>query len=84
MSTQTTDYLSQIQSLDEDFQSYMIMAIIFIVLIVFIIYMVYLSKLENNECDYMNTLYPSVDGNIKAISANDSDCSGNLYDYYIL
>ena len=83
MSTQTTDYLSKLKSLDEDFQSYMIMAIIFIVLIVFIIYMVYLSKLENNECDYMNTLYPSVDGNIKAISANDSDCSGNLYDYYI-
>ena len=56
---------------------------ILIILIIFIGYMIYLSKLENSECDYMNTLYPSVDGNIIPITSNDSDCSGNLYDYYI-
>jgi hypothetical protein len=28
-------------------------------------------------------LYPSIDGNINSISPNNSDCSGNLYDYYI-
>jgi hypothetical protein len=28
-------------------------------------------------------LYPSIDGNIKSISPINSDCSGNLYDYYI-
>jgi hypothetical protein len=31
----------------------------------------------------MNTLYPSLDGNIRPINSNDSDCSGNLHDYYI-
>jgi len=31
----------------------------------------------------MNSLYPSVNGKIRAISSNDPDCSGNLYDYYI-
>jgi hypothetical protein len=74
---------TQINSLDESFQTYMIMAFIFIILIIFIGYMIYLSKLEKRECDYMNTLYPSVDGYIKPISSSDPDCSGNLFDYYI-
>ena len=83
MSSQPTDYLRSIQSMDESFQSYLIMAFIFIILIIFIGYMIYLSRLENKECNYMNSLYPSLDGNIKPISVNDPDCSGNLYDYYI-
>ena len=74
---------TQINSLDESFQTYMIMAFIFIILIIFIGYLIYLSKLEKRECDYMNTLYPSVDGYIKPISSSDPDCSGNLFDYYI-
>lgn len=84
MSTKsTTDYLSKIKSLDEDFQSYMIIAFIFIILIIFIGYMIYLNKLESRECDYMNNLYSSVDGNIRPITSSDPDCSGNLFDYYI-
>jgi hypothetical protein len=74
MSSQPTDYLTKLKSLDEDFQSYMILAIIFIVLITFIIYMIYLSRLENSECNYMNNLYSSVDGNIRPITENDPDC----------
>jgi hypothetical protein len=31
----------------------------------------------------MNTLYPSVNGNIRSINTTDPDCSGNLFDYYI-
>ena len=69
--------------IDQNFQVYIIISIIFIVLIVFIIYLIYLSRLQNSECDYMNTLYPSVDGNIRSVNSNDPDCSGNLYDYYI-
>lgn len=42
MSSNPTDYLSQIKNLDEDFQSYMIIAFIFIILIIFIGYMIYL------------------------------------------
>ena len=83
MSSNSNDYLSTIKNMDEDFQSYMIMAFIFIILIIFIGYMIYLSRLENSECDYMNSLYPSVNGNLRAITTTDPDCSGNLFDYYI-
>ena len=82
-STNPTDYLSAIKNADEQFVSYMIIAFVFILLICLIGYIIYLTKLEKSECDYMNTLYPSVDGNIKPISSNDPDCSGCLYDYYI-
>ena len=81
--TKTTDYLSAIKGLDEDFQSYMIFAFIIIILIIFISYMIYLTKLQGREVSYMNNLYPSIDGNLKPISASDPDCKFNLYDYYI-
>ena len=84
MSTNSpTDYLSAIRKMDENFQSYMIMAFTFIILIIFVGYMIYLSRLQNNECNYMNNLYPSIDGNIRPITSGDPDCSGNLFDYYI-
>ena len=41
---------------------------ILIILIVFIGYMIYLSKLQNNECDFMNNLYSTVNGNISSIN----------------
>ena len=83
MSTNPTDYLSAIKGLDEDFQSYVIIAFTFIILIVFISYVIYLTKLNKGEVSYMNNLYSSVDGNIKSINSSDADLSGNLYDYYI-
>lgn len=83
MSTNTIDYLSSITNIQKDFQSYMIFVFIFIILIIYILYIIYLTRLNNAECNYMNTLYSSVDGYIKPISTNDADCSGNLYDYYI-
>lgn len=75
--------LSNLTQMDENFVSYMIMAIIFIILIFMIGYIIYLRRLKNSECDYMNSLYPSINGKIRPISSNDPDCSGNLYDYYI-
>jgi hypothetical protein len=83
MSSKPTDYLSQIKSLDTDFQSYMIITFTLIIIIIFICYMIYLSRLENATCDYMNNLYSSVDGNLRPITSSDPDCSGNLFDYYI-
>jgi len=83
MSSNSNDYLAAIKNMDENFQSYMIMTFIFIILIIFIGYMIYLSKLDGRECNYMNTLYSSVNGNIRSISKNDPDCSGNVFDYYI-
>ncbi len=83
MSTPTTDYLSAIQNLDENFQSYLIGSMTLIILIIFIGYMIYLSKLKNSEVSYMDTLYPSLNGNIRPITGSDPNCSGSLYDYYI-
>jgi len=83
MSSTPNDYLSAIQKMDEQFQVYMITAFIFIILIIFIGYMIYLSRLQNSQVSYMNNLYPSVNGNIRSITSSDSDCSGNLFDYYI-
>jgi hypothetical protein len=84
MSSSTpTDYLSKLQTMDKNFGSYMITAIILILLIVMIWYIIYLTKLETTENSYMNDLYPSINGNIRAISANATDSSGCLYDYYI-
>jgi hypothetical protein len=42
-----------------------------------------MNGLQSSECSYMNSLYPSVAGDLRPISSNDSDCSGNLFDYYI-
>jgi hypothetical protein len=81
--TQTKDYLSTLKNMDEDFQCYMIMAIIFILLIFMIGYVIYLTRLNSSECSYMNNLYSAIDGKIRPINSSDPDCSGNLYDYYI-
>jgi hypothetical protein len=83
MSTNSANYFSKINDLEDDFKVYVIMAFIFIILIIFIGYLIYISRLQNAECDYMNNLYSSVDGNIRPITSSDPDCSGNLYDYYV-
>lgn len=79
---QTFD-LSAFKRMDDNFQSFMIISLIILILIGYVIYFVYLSQLKGSECSYMDNLYPSINGNIRAISANDADCSGNLYDYYV-
>jgi hypothetical protein len=83
MSSQPNDYLSAIYKMDERFKSYIIMGFIFIILLMIVGYMIYLNNLQSSECTYMNTLYSTVDGNLKSISSGDPDCSGNLDDYYI-
>jgi hypothetical protein len=83
MSSQSTDYLSTIKNMNQFYQSMMIIAFIFIILIIIVVYIIYLTRLQGAEVSYMNRLYSKVNGNIKPIAANDPDCSGNLYDYYI-
>lgn len=72
-----------LNDMKDDFVSYIIIAFIFVILIIMILYIIYIRRLESAECSFMNTLYPSLDGNIRSINSNDPDCSGNLYDYYI-
>ena len=83
MSTQKPDYLSMIKNMNEQFQSYMVIAFICIILAIMIGYIIYLTRLEGAECNYMNNLYSTVDGNIRPVTSNDPDCSYNLFDYYI-
>jgi hypothetical protein len=75
--------LNLLNNMHEDFASFLILALIIIIVIAYISYSIYMTQLETKECNYLNTLYPSIDGNIKSISPTISDCSGNLYDYYI-
>ena len=83
MSTNSTDYLSNIKSSDENFHSYIIIGLAFLILIVFICYLIYLSWLQTLECNYMNALYPSVNGNLRPITSSDPYCSKKLNNYYI-
>ena len=75
--------LSGMKDLKEDFISKMILGFILLLVILMIVYIIYLTKLSSSECSYMNDIYGSLDGNIRSVSANDPDCSGNLNEYYI-
>jgi hypothetical protein len=68
---------------NDDFIYFCILAVIIVIIIIYVSYLIYLSNLDNKECSFMNTLYPGNDKKLKSILPSDSDCSGNLYDYYI-
>jgi hypothetical protein len=75
--------LSSISNMKEDFVSNMILGFILLLVIFMIVYIIYLTKLPSRECDFMNDIYGSLNGNLRSISANDPDCSGNLNEYYV-
>ena len=75
--------LSGIKNMKEDFVSNMILGFILLLVILMIVYIIYLTKLPSKECDYMNNIYGTLNGNIRSINASDSDCSGNLNEYYV-
>ena len=79
----TTQIINTIMNLQEDFITYMIIAIILILVILIIVYFIHLTKLQTTECNYMTNLYGTMDGYIRPINTSDPDCSGNLYDYYV-
>ena len=70
-------------NINDDFIYFCILALILVIVIIYVSYLIYLSNLESKECNYINTLYPSLNNKIKSISPSISDCSGNLYDYYV-
>jgi hypothetical protein len=71
------------KNLDERFQSYFIYVIIFIVILIYGGYLYYLSILQKRECNFMNNLYPDMNGFIIPISDNSDAFSHKLFDYYI-
>jgi hypothetical protein len=49
-------------------------------IIYMIVYMVSMSTKQQRECDFMNDLYPSMNGHLRGI---DSETSERLHDFYI-
>lgn len=70
-------------TLDEQFQTYLLFMIIIIIVIMYLIYLSYIASLQTRECDYINNLYPDVDGYIVPISSRNTDFTHKLFDYYI-
>jgi hypothetical protein len=56
---------------------------LFIILLVSIIYFFYFRPLRERECDFMDTMYGTVNGKIQSIDTNLDDFKYNLRDYYI-
>jgi len=83
MSAQMTNYLSAIKNTNVEFQSIMIIILILFITSLMIWYIIYTINLQKKECNYMNTLYSSIDGNIKPINNGDEDCLFKFYDYYV-
>jgi hypothetical protein len=75
--------LSMITNMNEKFASNIMLIIICVTLLIIITYIIYIRRLQKAECNYMNNLYSTVNGNIRSIDPTDPDCSGNLFDYYI-
>jgi len=75
--------ISSITNMKEDFISNMILGFILLLVILIIIYIIYLTKLSSKNCDYMNDIYSTLDGNIRSINANDEICGYNLNEYYV-
>lgn len=70
-------------SLDETFQTYLVFMIIIIIVLAYLGYLSYIASLQTKECVYIDKIYPDVDGYIVPISANSTDFSFKLFDYYI-
>lgn len=77
------DTFSMIKDMNEKYVGYILIVAVLTVLICIVSYLIYLRTLRKAECTYMDTLYGTIDGNIRSIDPSDPDCSGNLYDYYI-
>ena len=71
------DALSSITNMKEDFVSNIILGFILFIVILMIVYIIYLTKLSGKNCDYMNDIYGTLNGNIQSISASDPDCGYN-------
>jgi hypothetical protein len=80
---QITNYLSFFENMDEDLISLIFIVATVIAIIVFIIYLIYISGLQRRECNYINSLYPKINGNLRSINSSNPDYNGSLYDYYI-
>jgi hypothetical protein len=79
----TSKVLSTVMNLDENLVSNIILFFILLLCIFIIIRVINLSRISTKQCDYMNDLYSTLNGNIRSISKNDTNYNGNLNEYYI-
>jgi len=77
------DAAAKIQSLDENFISSMLLGIVIFIVCMSFIYIYSDSKLQKNECTYMNKMYGDVNGKIKSNCANPMSSNDFLCNYYI-
>jgi len=73
---------AKFRSLDEHFISAMLMCIIIFIICVAVWYIYSDSKLQKNECNYMNKMYGDVNGKISSICGKP-DAGDYLCNYYI-
>jgi len=71
------------RSLDEHFISAMLLCIIIFVICVAVWYIYSDSKLQKNECSYMNKMYGDVNGSISSICDKPDAADDYLCNYYI-
>jgi len=65
------------------FLSFIMGIIIIIIMITIITYVIYMYSLNSRECNFMNKLYPKINGNLRSINDKDPKCRYTLKDYYI-
>jgi hypothetical protein len=70
-------------SMKQNFVTYLVVSMIILFVVLTILYIIYLTKLQDKECNYMDNMYGTLDGNIKSLSLTDADLSGNFNEYYI-
>lgn len=75
--------LNAIIDTKEEFVGYAILAFTFILIIITLLYILFKRGQKQRQCDRMDDLYPSNNGNIRSISESDPNCQYNFYDYYI-
>ena len=78
-----TEMSEIISKINNNFVSYLILVFIIIILIIMIWYMTSVNTSQQRQCDNMNTIYSTINGNIRSINEKDPNCQKNLYDYYI-
>ena len=76
-------FMNIIKNLDEEYQTYLVLMIIIIIVLIYLSSLSYISSLKTKDCDYMNNLYPDIDGYIVPISDSNIDAQFKLFDYYI-
>jgi hypothetical protein len=71
------------RNMNEEMASYIIYGIILVVAIAMIIYVIHITRLRQSDCNYMDSMYQTLNGNIRPINSNDPNCRYKFNEYYI-